>query len=364
MIPYEDLHKVNVSFFAELRETFREVLESGWYILGPQVERFEREFARFCGMPHCIGVASGMDALTLSLKAFGFAPGSEVIVPSNTYIATVLSIIQADLKPVLAEPDIASYTIDPDAIEACITAKTAAIMVVHLYGKMCRMDRIISIADRHGLKVFEDCAQAHGARFRGQIAGSFGDAAAFSFYPTKNLGAFGDAGAVTTRDAAVAESIRMLRNYGSTRKYYNDRIGMNSRLDELQAAFLSVKLQALDRINDHKRRLAAMYQSGLRNEFVKPSVHEDFFDVYHIFNIRHPRRDDLKAYLADQGIMTEIHYPVPPHRQKALAGMFSEQAYPVADEIHATTLSLPISFCHTEDDIDQVINAANRFQGI
>jgi dTDP-4-amino-4,6-dideoxygalactose transaminase len=223
------------------------------------------------------------------------------------------------------------------------------------------MDRIMDIGSRHGLKVFEDCAQAHGASLNGRKAGTFGDCAAFSFYPTKNLGALGDAGAVTTSDGIIADKIRMLRNYGSGKKYCNDVVGMNSRLDEIQAAFLSVKLQELDRINLHKRQLATIYQQGLRDDFVKPALHDGFYDVYHIYNIRHPRRDYLKKYLTDNGIRTEIHYPVPPHRQKALQGMFGERDFPLADEIHATTLSLPVSFCHSDEDIAHVVAVMNRF---
>jgi dTDP-4-amino-4,6-dideoxygalactose transaminase len=237
-----------------------------------------------------------------------------------------------------------------------------AIMVVHLYGKVCAMDRILEIGRRHGLKIFEDCAQAHGARMRDSKAGAFGDCAAFSFYPTKNLGALGDGGAVTTNDTSIADKIRMLRNYGSLRKYYNEMVGFNSRLDEMQAAMLSIKLAGLDRLNDHKRKLAALYHQELRNDFVKPVMLDDFFDVYHIYNIRHPLRDELKTYLAENGIGTEIHYPVPPHRQKALHGIFEDKKYPLADEIHATTLSLPISTCHSDEDITRVIEIMNRFK--
>jgi dTDP-4-amino-4,6-dideoxygalactose transaminase len=234
-------------------------------------------------------------------------------------------------------------------------------MVVHLYGKVCAMDRILEIGRQYGLKIFEDCAQAHGACLRDTKTGAFGDCAAFSFYPTKNLGALGDGGAVTTNDSAVAEKIRMLRNYGSNRKYHNEMVGMNSRLDEVQAALLSIKLANLDRINDHKRKLAALYRQGLRDDFVKPVIADNFFDVFHIYNIRHPRRDELKAYLAGNGVGTEIHYPVPPHRQQALQGMFTGEQYPLSEEIHATTLSLPISTCHSEEDIARVIEIMNRF---
>jgi dTDP-4-amino-4,6-dideoxygalactose transaminase len=362
MIEYENLRKVNEPFFANFRQSFNETLESGWYILGKNVERFEQEFADYCGTSYCIGVASGLDALVISLKAFEFPLGAEVIVPSNTYIATILAIIQSGLKPVLAEPNLCTYNIDPARVEELITVSTVAIMPVHLYGKVSEMGPLLEIARRRGLKIIEDCAQAHGASLNGRKAGSFGDCAAFSFYPTKNLGALGDAGAVMTNDVDLAARIRALRNYGSSRKYYNDIVGMNSRLDEIQAAFLSVKLPALDRINRHKRHLAGLYHRNLRDDFILPSLQDGFFDVFHIFNIRHPRRDELKAYLAENGIQTEIHYPVPPHRQKALQGMFDVRAaYPLADEIHETTLSLPVSACHSEEDVARVISVINRF---
>ena len=361
MIEYENLRKVNEPFFPEFRRIFNETLESGWYILGKNVDRFESEFASYCGVAHCVGVASGLDALILSLKAYEFPPAGEVLVPSNTYIATILAIIHSGLKPVLVEPDLPTYNIDPAKIEEHITAKTVAIMVVHLYGKVCAMDKILDIGQRHGLKIFEDCAQAHGARLRNTRAGAFGDCAAFSFYPTKNLGALGDGGAVTTNDSSIADKIRMLRNYGSHHKYYNEMVGFNSRLDEMQAALLSIKLADLGRLNDHKRKLATLYHQGLRSDFVKPVMVDDFFDVYHIYNIRHPRRDELKTYLAEKGIGTEIHYPIPPHRQKALQGIFEGKNYPLADEIHSTTLSLPISTCHSEENITRVIEAMNHF---
>lgn len=363
MIEYENLKRVNEPFFDLFRKSFDETLESGWYILGKRVAAFEQEFASFCGSSHCIGVASGLDALILSLQAFGFTPGSEVIVPSNTYIATILAIVHTGLKPVLVEPDLRTYNINPANIENKINSKTVAIMPVHLYGKVCDMAPILKIAEQHGLKIIEDCAQAHGATYKGKCVGSFGDFGAFSFYPTKNLGALGDGGAVTTNDPDLAGVVAKLRNYGSTVKYNNDLVGYNSRLDEIQAAFLSIKLQWLDRINGHKRRLAMLYLEGLNDEFVKPVVQEDFVDVYHIFNVRHPARDRLKVYLLENGIGTEVHYPIPPHRQKALQGVLDEHDYPLSDEIHRTTLSLPISYCHTEEDILAVIDVMNRFAG-
>jgi len=361
MIDYENLRKVNEPFFDAFRDIFNRTLASGWYVLGENVERFEAEFAAYCGVAHCVGVGSGLDALILSLKAHDFPSGSEVLVPANTYIASILAILQCGLRPVLVEPDLRTCNIDPDRLEEQITPKTVGIMAVHLYGKVCEMDRILNMGSNHGLKVFEDCAQAHGARLRQKKAGAFGDCGAFSFYPTKNLGALGDGGAVTTNDRAIAEKIRMLRNYGSAKKYFNEMIGMNSRLDELQAAFLSLKLAELERINEHRRSLAAIYHQGLHGDFVKPAVEEDYFDVYHIYNIRHPRRDELKAYLAEHGVGTEVHYPVPPYRQKALQGMFDNNAYPITEQIHDTTMSLPISTCHSNEDVTRVIEVMNRF---
>jgi len=361
MIEYENLGKFNAPFFDEYRKVFNETLESGWYVLGKKVSGFEEEFAKYCGAGHFIGVASGLDALILSLHAFGFEPGSEIIVPSNTYIATIISILQNGLKPVLVEPDIRTYNIDPALIEEKITPATRAILVVHLYGKSCEMGPISDIAKKRGLKIIEDCAQSHGAKYKGRITGTFGEFGAFSFYPTKNLGALGDAGGVMTGDGALARKIRMLRNYGSEVKYYNETIGYNSRLQEMQAAFLSVKLRYLDRINEHKRILAKIYLSGLKEDFIKPVVNDDFYDVYHIFCVRHPKRDELKKYLLDNGVKTDVHYPVAPHHQNAMKGLLDGGPYPISEEIHKTTLSLPISYFHREEDILKVIEIMNKF---
>ncbi len=361
MIEYENLYKVNQPFFEAYHRSFNEVLESGWYILGKAVQQFETQFAAYCQTSYCCGVANGLDALMLALKSFNFEAGDEVIVPSNTYIATILAIVHNGLKPVLVEPDIATYNIDPAKIEEKITPRTRAVMVVHLYGKLCEMNRINAIADKHHLKVIEDGAQAHGASYKGKKAGSFGQFGAFSFYPTKNLGALADAGALTTNDAALFEKVFTLRNYGSRVKYYNELVGYNSRLDEMQAAFLSIKLQQLDAINHHKRKLADLYLAGLKTDFIKPVVQPDYFDVYHIFTIRHPQRDKLRDYLLQNEIKTEIHYPVPPNKQKAMKGILDDQPTPIAAEIHATTLSLPISYFHTEQDIQRVIEVMNRF---
>ncbi|MGZ4035147.1 MAG: DegT/DnrJ/EryC1/StrS family aminotransferase [Bacteroidia bacterium] len=361
MIEYENLGKLNKPFFEEYEKAFKETLESGWYILGNKVETFEKEFASYCNTKHCIGLANGLDALILALRAFNFPTGSEVIVPSNTYVATILSIVHNGLTPVLVEPDLTTYNIDPKKIEEKITSKTTAIMVVHLYGKMCEMDTINAIAKKHNLKVIEDCAQAHGAKYKNKLAGNWGDFGAFSFYPTKNLGAIADAGAMTTNDDDLAGIIRTLRNYGSKTKYYNEVVGFNSRLDEVQAAFLSVKLKYLDAINEHKRKLANLYLKDLKADFIKPVVAQEYFDVYHIFNIRHPKRDALKEYLLKNNIKTEIHYPVAPNKQKAMIGILDAVQTPIAEEIHQTTLSLPVSYFHTEQDILRVIEVMNKF---
>lgn len=336
-------------------------MQHGWFILGSKVEKFEQAFAEYCDGKFCIGVASGLDALTLSLLACNFKPGDKLLVPSNTYIATILSIIHSKLTPILVEPDIKTYNIDPVKLEASITPRTRAIMVVHLYGKACDMEPILATAIKHDLRVIEDCAQAHGAMYKGKKVGILGDYGTFSFYPTKNLGCLGDGGAIIVNDAPSAETLRKLRNYGSLKKYYNDLIGFNSRLDEVQAGFLSVKLKYLDRINDHKRKLAQLYFDGLKEDFIKPAVHPDYYDVYHIFNIRHQKRDALREYLLGKGVKTNIHYPVPPHKQLAMRDIIKNDHFPISEEIHRTTLSLPISFFHTEDDISQVIEIANKF---
>ncbi len=361
MVEFENLRKANERYFPELQKAFAATLESGWYILGKGVERFEREFAAYCGPDHCVGVASGTDALILSLKAFDFPANAEVILPANAYIATVLAVIANGLKPVLVEPDARTCNIDPGRIEEKITDATVGIMVIHLYGKMCDMERISEIAKRRRLRLFEDCAQAHGAAINGKKAGTWGDCAAFSFYPTKNLGGLGDGGAVVTNDPVCAARIRALRNYGSEKRYQSDLRGTNSRLDEMQAAFLSVKLPALDAINRHKRALADRYNHGIDRRFVKPVEQAGYHDVFHIYNIRHPRRDELRKHLADRGIASDIHYPVPPYRQPSIESLFAGERYPISDEMHATTLSLPISVCHCDADVDLVIRAVNEF---
>jgi dTDP-4-amino-4,6-dideoxygalactose transaminase len=361
VIEYENLGRVNQPFFDAYRLAFNNILSSGWYILGNAVKEFEKAYAAYCQARYCIGVANGLDALTIALKAFNFEPGSEVIVPSNTYIATILAIVHNQLKPILVEPDINTYNIDPAKIEEKITGRTKAIIVVHLYGKICQMDTINNLSAKYNLQVIEDCAQAHGASLNNRKAGNWGVFGAHSFYPTKNLGAIGDAGALTCNDDVLREKIFTLRNYGSKIKYQNETVGFNSRLDELQAAFLSVKLKKLDDINEHKRKLAGIYLAHLKEDYIKPVQHPDYFDVYHIFNIRHPQRDALKNYLLKNNIQTEIHYPLAPNKQQAMAGILDNQPTPIAEEIHQTTLSLPVSYFHTEPDIQYVTEVMNKF---
>ncbi|WP_342330341.1 DegT/DnrJ/EryC1/StrS family aminotransferase [Pedobacter sp. FW305-3-2-15-E-R2A2] len=359
-IPYENLKTLNRSFEDELKKRFSDFLDKGWYILGDEVSMFEKEFADFHQEQFVVGVANGLDALILSLKCCNFQDGDEVIVPSNTYIATILAILHCNLVPVFVEPDICTYNIDPKKIEAAITKKTVAIMPVHLYGQCCDMNPILLIARSHNLKIIEDCAQAHGATYKGKMAGTFGDFGAFSFYPTKNLGALGDAGAIICKSSQDYEKLRQLRNYGSEKKYHNGIIGFNSRLDEIQASFLRIKLPYLNRINEHKQKLAMIYLENLDKSYIKPVVAEDFGNVYHIFNIRHSERDRIKAYLQDAGIGTEIHYPVAPHKQEALKTM-NNLHFPISSEIHATTLSLPCSFAHDPEQIYRVVDVLNKF---
>jgi dTDP-4-amino-4,6-dideoxygalactose transaminase len=371
MLLYENLNQSNQPFFKEYQTKFNQFLEKGYFILGNEVQEFEKEFAHYSQSNHCIGVGNGLDALVIILKAlsekYDFSKNEEVeiIVPSNTYIATILAILQNGFKPVLVEPSIETYNINPSEIEKAITPKTKVLLVVHLYGKVCQMDKIQEIARKYNLLIVEDAAQAHGASLEinseNQKAGSFGIANGFSFYPTKNLGALGDGGAITTNDSELNENIRSLRNYGSKQKYYNEKIGFNSRLDELQAAFLRIKLQKLDDINNHKRKLAKLYLENLKSNFILPVVEQNFHDVYHIFAIRHQKRNELKEYLLKNEIGTEIHYPVPPAEQKALEGILDKTHFPIAKEIHQTILSLPISYFHTENDILRVIEVMNQF---
>lgn len=342
-IPFLDLKAPYMELRHELDAAYARVMESGWYILGQEVEAFEAEFASFCGVRHCIGVGNGLEALHLILRAMGVGEGDEVIVPSNTYIATWLAVSYAGAIPVAVEPDRATYNLDPELLEAAITPRTKAVIAVHLYGQTADMDRINAIAACHGLKVIEDAAQAHGACYKGRRAGALGDAAGFSFYPGKNLGAFGDGGAVTTNDDDLAARIRMLRNYGSTVKYHNEAKGYNSRLDELQAAFLRVKLRHLERWNARRTELAGLYTAALKaTGLVLPEVMAACEPAWHLYVVRTHDRGRLTQLLDKQGIGWLIHYPVPPHRQQAYQESHGGLSYPLAEELSDQVLSLPM----------------------
>lgn len=361
IIAYENLTLVNKEFEPFFQEKFNQFLANGWYILGNEVKLFEENFAKYCGTQYCIGVANGLDALILGLDVFNFPKKSEIIVPSNTYIATILAIIRSGHTPILVEPNEKTYTIDVDLIEKKITSRTKAIMIVHLYGQICNMDKIMAISQKYNLEIIEDCAQAHGATFKGKKAGSFGKIGAFSFYPTKNLGALGDAGAITTSDVGLYKKLMAMRNYGSQKKYYNKYVGLNSRLDEIQAAFLNVKLPYLDKITNHKLKLAKIYHDTLTDKVIKPIFAIDFSHVYHIYNIRTDRRDELKTYLFENGIATEIHYPISPNKQEAYHNFLGNSTYNISEEIHNTTLSLPISYATKEEEVKIIIEKINIF---
>ena len=347
----------------ELRAAFDRVFTRRWYIGGVGGENFEKGFGQYCGRDYCVGVGNGLDALFLALKALGVGAGDEVIVPSNTYIATALAVTYVGAKVVLVEPDIRTFNIDPSKIEAAITDKTKAIMPVHLYGQACDMEPIMEIAKRHNLFVVEDCAQAHRATYKGKKIGSFGNAAGFSFYPGKNLGALGDAGAAITDDEELAKKVRALGNYGSDYKYHHIYQGNNSRLDEMQAAFLAAKLPILDKMNEERRRIAQRYLDEIKNpEIILPYVHEDCVPVWHIFAIRTKRRDELEKWLNDHEIGTNKHYPIPIHMQECYKDMgFKQGDFPIAEEISATELSLPMFYGMTEEQIQLVIDTVNSF---
>ena len=363
-VPFLDLKAINLSHADELEAAFKRVLHSGWYILGSETANFEKNFAAYCGSAHGIGVANGLDAIFMILKAYGIGPGDEVIVPSNTFIATWLAVSHCGATPVPVEPVEATYNIDPAKIEAAITPRTKAIMPVHLYGQPADMPAIMAIAAKHNLKVIEDSAQAHGARCHGKLAGQLGHAAAFSFYPGKNLGALGDGGAVTTSDDALADSLRTYRNYGSKVKYYNDVAGFNSRLDEVQSAILDVKLKSLDADNAQRRAIAAVYDRELAGlaGLTLPVVPSWAEPVWHLYVVRHAQRDALAKALAEQGIGTIVHYPVPPHLQPAYEHMGYKQGdFPIAEAIHREVLSLPMGPTMTEAQAVEVAAAVRKF---
>ncbi|MGU5766952.1 DegT/DnrJ/EryC1/StrS family aminotransferase [Aeromonas allosaccharophila] len=372
MINFLDLTAINNQYQQELKEACARVIDSGWYIMGEELAQFEIEFAAYCGTKHAIGVANGLDALILTLRAWKelgkLQAGDEVIVQANTYIASILAITENDLVPVLVEPDSTSYNLDPIALTAVITPKTKAILPVHLYGQLCPMPEIMAIAKAHNLLVLEDCAQAHGAEMNGQRAGNWGDAAGFSFYPGKNLGALGDAGAITTNDDELAQTLKALRNYGSHQKYENLYQGVNSRLDEIQAAMLRVKLRHLEVETLRRQQIAAKYCEGINNNAIilplQPStfsVAEYKAHVWHLFVVRSEQREALQLYLTERGIQTLIHYPIPPHKQQAYR-VFSNMTLPLTEQIHENVLSLPISPVMTDDEVSFIIDSVNRFK--
>ena len=356
-VPFLSLKSVHDEIGAALDDACLRVMRSGWYILGPEVEAFEDSFARYCGAKHCVGVANGLDAMVLVLRAWGIGAGHEVIVPSNTYIATWLAVSQVGARPVPVEPDEATYNMDPGRVEKAITRRTRAILPVHLYGQAADMRPIRAIARRRGLKVLEDAAQAAGARYRGQRTGVLGDAAAFSFYPTKNLGAFGDAGAVVTRDAALANRVRALRNYGSRKRYVNEVQGVNSRLDPLQAALLGPRLAVLDEWNARRARIAGRYLEGLAGTpLVLPATGEGCEHTWHLFVVRHARRNAFRAALEKRGVGTDVHYPTPPHLQRAYAALgLRKGSLPVSERIHREVVSLPIGPHMGDAQVEHVI---------
>ena len=370
MIPFLDLKAINAQYRDELIEACTRVIDSGWYIAGNELAQFEQAFASYCGTKHAIGVANGLDALILTLRAWKelgkLKDGDEVIVPSNTYIASILAISANDLVPVLVEPDLATYNLCPKQTEAAITAKTRAILPVHLYGQLADMPAIMAVAQRHNLLVLEDSAQAHGAELNGKKAGNWGDASGFSFYPGKNLGALGDAGAVTTNDAELATMLKALRNYGSHEKYKNLVPGVNSRLDEIQAAMLDIKLKYLEQETQHRRHIASLYLNGIKNPLIQlPLMHinaETYEQhVWHLFVICTKHREALQKYLLNHGVQTLIHYPIPPHKQQAYKE-WNNLSYPISEQIHDEVLSLPMGPSLSAVDAERIIALCNQFQ--
>ena len=363
MIKFLDLKSINERFRAEMDAAAKRVLDSGWYLLGAECEAFEREYADWCGVRHCIGCANGLDALKLIIQGYGFGPGDEIIAPANTYIASLIAISANGCTPVLVEPDVDTCLIDPDKIESRITAKTKAIMVVHLYGRAMDMAKVWALAEKYGLKVIEDSAQSHGAVFGGRKCGNLGDASGFSFYPGKNLGCLGDGGAVTTNDDWLAARVRALRNYGSDVKYHFPYRGTNSRLDEIQAAFLRVKLPHLDEDNTIRRRVAERYCAEIRNPLLElpPLPPDPGRCVWHVFPVRCKNRDAFQRYLSDRGVQTVIHYPIPPHRQPAYTEWHA-LSLPITERIHGEILSLPISPIITDEEVSEVIRVVNEWK--
>ena len=363
-IPFVSFKPLEKELDTELRAAFERVYTNSWYIEGKEDEKFEAAFAEYCESKYCVGTGNGLDSLMLALKALGISSGDEVIVPSNTYIATALAVTYVGAKPVFVEPDIKTFDVDPNRIEEAITSKTKAIMPVHLYGQPCDMDPIVQIAKKYNLYIVEDCAQAHGATYKGKKIGSFGDAAGFSFYPGKNLGALGDAGATVTNSKELADKVRALGNYGSDYKYHHIYQGNNSRLDEMQAAFLAAKLPVLDKVNENRRATAKKYLEGIKNkEVVLPYVPEYANPVWHIFGIRCKRRKELEEFLNSKGIGTNKHYPIPMHLQECYKDLgFKKGDFPIAEEISETELSIPMYYGMTDEEVQYVIDAINAFK--
>lgn len=365
MIPFLDLKSINQQYQQELKEACARVIDSGWYIMGNELAAFEQEFAAYCGIQYCLGVANGLDALTLTLRAWKelgrLQAGDEVIVPANTYIASVLAITENDLVPVLVEPDEDSFNLNISNIQNALTEKTKAILPVHLYGKISPMDEIIKLANEHQLLVLEDCAQSHGARIKDRKCGAWGHAAGFSFYPGKNLGALGDAGAITTNDKELYDVLIALRNYGSHKKYENKYQGVNSRLDEIQAAMLRVKLHHLDGETASRQEIAKRYRTEINNPLViLPKVENEAEHVWHLFVVRSKQRKQLQSWLSQHNIQTLIHYPIPPHKQKAFDN-FSKYKLPITETLHDQVLSLPMDPNLSKESIDEIIKVMNEF---
>jgi len=365
MIPFLNFKNINAPYKQELMDAISAVIDSGQYILGPKVGEFEKKFSKYCGVKETIGVGNGRDALTLIIRAYKemglFKEGDEILVPANTYIATILAIIENRLKPVLIEPDIHTYNIDYKLLEENVTKKTKAILTVHLYGRVAYSEEMKKVADQYGLKIIEDCAQAHGASYKGKRVGNLGDAAGFSFYPSKNLGALGDAGGVATNDIKLAEMIRILRNYGSYKKYYNKYQGINSRLDELQAAVLLVKLKYLNKDNKKRQKIAKRYLEEIRNDqLILPELGSNESNVWHLFVVRTKNRTKFTKHLASNGIEYLIHYPIPPHKQAAFTD-WNKRRYSITEEIHRTVVSLPLNPTMTQKEISQIIKVCNEY---
>lgn len=366
MIPFLDLKETNMPYQSEIEEAVLSVVRSGWYILGDQVKSFERAYAQYCGTANCIGVGNGLDAISLILKSYKelgvLKDGDEVLVPANTYIASILAVSSSGLVPVLVEPDINTYNIDPEKIGDKVTSRTKAILAVHLYGLVSPMNELKEIARKHNLKLIDDAAQAHGAAYHEQKVGSLCDATAFSFYPTKNLGALGDAGAVTTDDSELAAIVRALANYGTTSKYINKYKGENSRLDEIQAAVLAVKLKYLDKEVQARQNIASFYLRNIQNELIAlPRVEQIEQHAFHLFVVRCHERDRLQQYLSDKGIRTEIHYPLPPHKQEAYKE-WNSLSYPVSEKIADQIISLPLRISLKNEEVIRICSALNEFR--